>query len=187
MAAVDMSIETATDPAFCEHLERENILLKQIQRQIEFTRDYESLGAGAPVWHDVEAVVNKVAKQVLPPSVTIETGMKGVLIFADPLFEKVIYNLMDNAVRHGKTATRIRFFTREDTAGLTLVCEDNGEGVAADEKDRIFFRGYGKNTGLGLFLVREILGITGFGITETGTFMNGARFEIRVPYGMYRL
>lgn len=43
--------------------------------------------------------------------------------------------------------------------------------------------GIGKNTGLGLFLLRDILGIT---ITETGTCGEGARFEMLVPGGTYR-
>jgi len=41
--------------------------------------------------------------------------------------------------------------------------------------------GYGKHTGLGLALSREILAITGITIRETGTPGAGARFELRVP------
>ena len=52
--------------------------------------------------------------------------------------------------------------------------------------ERIFERGYGKNTGLGVFLSREILSITGITITENGVPGKGARFEITVPKGMYR-
>jgi signal transduction histidine kinase len=47
-------------------------------------------------------------------------------------------------------------------------------------------RGFGKNTGLGLFFSREILSITGISITETGVYGVGARFEIRVPGGIWR-
>jgi K+-sensing histidine kinase KdpD len=50
-----------------------------------------------------------------------------------------------------------------------------------DEKERIFERGFGKNTGLGMFLVREILTLTGITISETGEPGRGARFEILVP------
>ena len=39
---------------------------------------------------------------------------------------------------------------------------------------------------MGLFLVREILAITGITITETGTYGSGARFEIVVPKTGYR-
>jgi len=50
----------------------------------------------------------------------------------------------------------------------------------------IFEQGFGKHTGLGLFLSREILAITGSTIIENGTPGKGARFEITVPKGMYR-
>ena len=53
-------------------------------------------------------------------------------------------------------------------------------------KELIFEKSVGKNTGLGLFLVRSILSITGMGIKETGIEGEGARFEITVPPGNWR-
>ena len=50
-----------------------------------------------------------------------------------------------------------------------IFCEDDGIGIPNDEKERIFSYAYGSNTGMGLFLVREILAITGITIRETGT------------------
>jgi signal transduction histidine kinase len=47
-------------------------------------------------------------------------------------------------------------------------------------------QGFGKNTGLGLFLSREILAITGITITENGIPGKDAQFEITVPKGAYR-
>ena len=57
----------------------------------------------------------------------------------------------------------------------------------ANDKETIFERGFGKNTGLGLFLSREILSITNITIKESGEFQHGARFEMFVPKGVYRL
>jgi signal transduction histidine kinase len=54
------------------------------------------------------------------------------------------------------------------------------------DKERIFAKGFGKNTGFGLFLVREILAITGLTISETGFPGKGARFEIRMTPENYR-
>ena len=68
-----------------------------------------------------------------------------------------------------------------------MLCEDNGSGIPEDEKDLVFGRGYGRNTGLGLFLTREILAITGLSIRETGEAGKGARFEIHIPKGVYRI
>jgi len=45
----------------------------------------------------------------------------------------------------------------------------------------------GGNTGLGLFMVREVLSITGITIEETGEYGKGARFEIHVPPGAWRI
>ena len=53
------------------------------------------------------------------------------------------------------------------------------------EKEKIFERGFGKNTGVGLFLVREIPDITGITIHETGEPGKGARFEMTVPKGAW--
>jgi signal transduction histidine kinase len=64
--------------------------------------------------------------------------------------------------------------------------EDDGPGIPEENKERIFEKGFGNNTGLGLFLTREILGITGITIRETGEPGTGARFELTVPPGSYR-
>jgi signal transduction histidine kinase len=66
------------------------------------------------------------------------------------------------------------------------VYEDNGNGVVPEEKEKIFLKGFGKHTGLGMFLIREILSITGITIRENGTWQQGARFEIRVPSEKFR-
>jgi signal transduction histidine kinase len=110
----------------------------------------------------------------------------GEEVFADPLIEKVIYNLADNAIRYGKTITTITFTSRAAGDVLELVCEDDGVGIEDSEKEKIFERGFGKNTGLGLFLTREILMITGITIREDGESGKGARFIITFPRGAFR-
>jgi signal transduction histidine kinase len=103
------------------------------------------------------------------------------------MLERVFFNLIDNAVRHGDTVTAIRVTCQPDPDGLVIIVGDNGVGVPSDQKEKIFEKGYGKHTGFGLFLAREILAITGIIILETGSQGKGARFEIIVPKGMYRL
>jgi signal transduction histidine kinase len=99
----------------------------------------------------------------------------------------VFFNLFDNALRYrGTKMTRITLSAEKSENALLIVCEDDGDGVAADEKEKIFERGFGKNTGLGLFLVRDILSLNGITIRETGMPGKGARFEILVPPGGWR-
>ena len=82
--------------------------------------------------------------------------------------------------------TVIRTSLQDSKKGLVISVEDDGVGISDDDKRHLFERGFGKNTGLGLFLSREILAITGITIKETGDPGNGARFELTVPKGNYR-
>jgi PAS domain S-box-containing protein len=158
-----------------------------IEMQISFTREYQNLGVKAPVWQNMEASIGNSMGMLPVRDIRVITEVSDLELYADPLFGKVCYNLVDNSLRYwGPGMTTIRFSATESEQGLTIICEDDGAGIIAEDKARLFFRGYGRNTGLGLFLSREILAITGITITENGEPGKGARFEITVPKGAYR-
>lgn len=169
-----------------EYLKKISGAVETIERQIQFTGYYKDLGEQAPDWFDAGRIIDHVGQTSSFASVRIENNVGDIEVFADPLFEKVIYNLIDNAVKHGETITEIEFSCEQSPDELIIVCEDDGVGIPADAKEKIFRREYFKNSGLGLFLSGEILAITGLTITETGTPGVGARFEVHVPVGMFR-
>ena len=170
-----------------EELEMLSKTVDTIHRQILFTRDYQDMGVKAPDWERVEIVLNEIKRDKLFKDLTIEITTGNLEIYTDPMFSKVCFNLLENSLRHGEGVTKISisFIERDDT-GL-LLYEDNGAGVDPAIKGKIFKRGFGKNTGLGLFLSAEILSITGITIQETGEPGRGARFEIEIPAGCYRI
>lgn len=174
------------DPKAQEYLRRIAMTMEMIQRQIAFARDYEDMGTKAPRWWRIDTVVRAAAD--LPGlnalDLRVETGR--LEIYADPMVEMAFANLFENAVRHGGRVNEIQVsFRVEGTTGIITV-QDDGIGIPGGEKELIFRRGFGKNTGFGLFLIREILSITGITVTETGEEGRGARFEIAVPEGAYR-
>lgn len=178
------------DPEIPEMLRKMQNIATVIEDQISFTKDYEEMGVKgvkAPIWQDVPAGIGR-AVAALPlgnTRVLIETG--AVEVYADPLFEKVYYNLIDNSLKYGgKNLSIIRIVSHETPDGLELVYSDNGEGIRDEDKKKLFSKGFGKHTGLGLFLVREILAITGIRIEETGIFGTGVIFVIKVPVEGYR-
>jgi PAS domain S-box-containing protein len=183
---LEMGEEMAKDPELRGFIGKERAAAEAIQRLIGFTRDYQEIGVHAPLWQSVGDILGRVQPMVDLHGVTVEVGVGDLEVFADPLLEKVFYNLIDNAVRHGVTLTRIRFSTRQEGPDLVITCEDDGVGVPPGDRERIFTHGAGKNMGFGLFLVQEILSINGISIRENGTAGEGARFEIRVPPGSYR-
>jgi len=186
---LELSKTTTADPArTSEFTEKEMRIAGTITRLINFTRDYEDMGVKAPAWQNVHRVMGNVITLLPMRGIRVDAGDPALEVFADPLLERVFYNLIDNALRYGgDKMTAIRVSSRPGENGLIVEFRDDGAGIAPPDKAHLFEKGFGKNTGLGLFLSREILGITGITITETGEPGKGARFEIVVPKGAYRL
>jgi PAS domain S-box-containing protein len=167
-------------------IEKEDLAADAIQRQIEFTRFYQDIGVNAPKWQDAETVIKEAVELLSPQGVGVQVAVGGVEIFADPLIVKVFFNLIENSLRHGERVTQISFSSRTSAEGLIITYRDNGAGISAEDKKKLFQKGFGKHTGLGLFLSREILAITGITITENGEPGKGVQFEITVPGGAFR-
>lgn len=158
---------------------------KKLNALVSFFKKYKTNCRGVS-WQSLEQIYNYCNVSSSNIEMVPEEEMGGIKIFASDLVPKVLDNLMDNAIRHGN-ATQIklsRFFSNED---LVIVCEDNGIGVPKENKIRIFEKGFGGNTGMGLYLAREILNITNIKISETGEPGKGARFEMVIPKDYYKL
>jgi PAS domain S-box-containing protein len=178
--------ECPTKPELESYYDQLNKITGAIENQISFTKSYEEIGVKAPVWQNVSGIASGVAVTGGLSGIRVEVETGTLELFADPLLEKVFLNMYDNARRHGEHVTEIRVsFSMQDAEGV-LSIEDNGVGIPVPEKSLIFHRGVGKHTGLGLFLISEILAITGMSIRETGEPGKGARFEIIVPKEMFR-
>ncbi|MFA4876898.1 MAG: response regulator [Methanoregula sp.] len=173
--------------ALAKYMRTEEVIAENLERQIKFTREYQDLGITSPVWQSIHASINKAVASLLLRNVTVKQDFPDCEIFADLLFEKVFFNLIDNALRYGGDGlTRISVTLQESENGLNISVGDDGAGISQEDKKRLFQRGFGHHTGLGLFLSREILAITGITITETGEPGKGARFEMVVPKGAWR-
>jgi len=176
--------DTEMSPLYLTRIEE---IARMILEEIAFTHDYQDMGVKSPVWHDLFTCINDAKSQVDLGRITVTNDCTGIELYTDPLFIKVVINLLDNAIRHGgSTLTTIHFSCQRNGESLVVTCADDGSGVEESDKSRLFTRGFGKNTGLGLFLVREILQITGLTIRENGMPGKGARFEITVPPGAFR-
>ena len=190
LTILDGSLELArtktTDREVQQHLARIGNVAKNIRIQMSFIDQYTKIGSSVPLWQNVEELIRNIHPDLLCGPVQITTDLDGLEIYTDLLFEKVLYNLFDNSMRHGGRVTGIRFSYRNSGKDLELAYEDDGIGIPAPVKARIFTCGYGRNTGLGLFVIEKILSTSGISITETGEPGKGARFVMRVPEGSFR-
>ncbi len=151
---------------------------------IEFAREYETLGVNEPGWFSLHDLFTHATVQNDLNGIKVTSCPGPTMVYADAMIEKVLYNLVENSLRHGMEVTAVGLGSRMEGGTLVIEYTDDGVGVPPEDKERIFERGFGSNTGLGLFLSREILAITGIEIVETG--VKGVRFELRVPPGRYR-
>jgi len=187
MTFIELSKVKCKDPDIQHYLEREDTAAQSILRQIEFTKNYENIGVLAPEWQDIGKQIETLKTSLPLGDVEVSVNVKGLEIFADPILEKVFENLIENSRRHGERVRHISITTMQYTPDtLAIVYDDDGIGIHEADKERIFMKGFGKNTGLGMFLSREILAITGLSIKESGEYGKGARFEILIPKGKFR-
>jgi len=158
----------------------------EIQRQIEFTRDYQMMGTSEPAWQNLSEIILKLPAAKEIKNLRLADCLNEISIYADPMVGKVFHNLITNSIKHGAGVSEASISCLEKRDVLLIIYEDNGKGIEADHKDLIFEKGFGKNSGLGLFLSREILSITGITIKENGIPGKGVRFEMTVPRGTFR-
>ena len=184
--SLELFLSNGKDPERITHINRAQKAAETIRRQIAFTKEYEDLGVRSPTWQGLSDIICSAASQASATSIPVEIPENLPELYADPLLIKVFYNLFDNSRQHGGAVTRIDISHHRAGASLIITVADNGMGITPEDKQHLFERGFGKNTGLGLFLSREILSITGIAINETGIPGKGARFEITVPEGKFR-
>jgi PAS domain S-box-containing protein len=183
----DLALHSSDLTKMKEYLVKSQEVATHIEATIGFTRDYEGFGTVSSGWQKIGPIIESAKAEVSLGNVRVYITIPERLeVYADPIIRKVFTTLLDNAVRHGKNITNISLSYSEYENTLVIICEDDGGGVPVGEKEYIFDHGYGKNTGIGLFLAREILSITGLSIRECGVLGKGARFEITVPRGKFK-
>jgi PAS domain S-box-containing protein len=178
----DLLRQMIRDPMSQQYLEKQQKALETIVGEINLTGIYQQLGTQEPAWNRINQIFDSVTQQLDLHTLNIEIDVRPVEVLADPIIEKVFYNLIENVLRHSG-AHDLWVFDEERDGRRIIVLQDNGKGVPTELKEKIFDRGFGQNTGLGLFLAREILAITHITIIENGQPGFGARFEIIVPPG----
>ncbi|GEM_PF-2320944 len=186
---LSMVEENSKDPKMLEHIRKVVLASETLEEQLKFTGEYEKVGVTNPEWVDLKLALDSSLPGLDLKGAKVVNGLRGLVVYADPMFPKVLRNLADNAVKHGKATKTISYNYQELQDGLVITVEDDGGGIPAEMKEKLFdrVRGESGRVGYGLYLSRAILAITGIMIKETGTAGAGARFEIMVPRGKYRL
>ena len=184
------SLELASDdvkgPDALKNLTRAQSAAATIQQQIVFSREYEKLGAGVPVWQPLHKVIRQAFLELQAGSLILDLPKDTIDVYADPIFDKVFFHLFYYAYKYGKSITRITVSYGMTASGLIISISDNGGGISPEDKKLIFDKKPGSGKVPGPYLAERILEVTGMTVREKSGENEGLRFEIVVPPGGFR-
>jgi signal transduction histidine kinase len=138
----------------------------------------------------VSTLVSRLQSLIGERSLTVDVGHADP-VRADPvLLDRVLENLLANAVKHTPAGTPVRISTAQEDGAVVVTVADGGPGIPSEVLSRLgqrFVRGGDPNsrprggTGLGLALVREILALHGSSLEVWSEPGRGSRFSFRLP------
>ena len=103
---------------------------------------------------------------------------------------QILSNLAENALKYSRADGRITIRCRTETDAVLLMVEDQGAGIPAEARDRIFDRFYQVDqsktrnvggTGLGLYICRKLAQAIGVQLSLDDSYEDGCRFVLRIP------
>jgi signal transduction histidine kinase len=104
------------------------------------------------------------------------------------LLDRVLLNLLENALRHGSAGGRVELSAEPSEGGIRIAVEDAGPGIAPEDRERVFERferlgrtRRGSGGGLGLALARAVARLLGGDLVLEPSRLGGARFVWSVP------
>jgi len=173
--------DNANVTAFTEKI---NSLVEQAEHLLEFSRTYEKMGMEQLRPINAEDCFNGAAA-MFPElqKLQVSNELGGLKVTADSLVIQVFYNLIDNSLKHGAKVTKIRTHFTKKNGTTTLIYEDDGIGIAEAAKEKLFTEDPTIKTPTvhGLPLIRKLMNVYGWTITENGEPGKGAKFTIVIP------
>jgi len=183
---IELAKSEADPEAAQAHMSKAKASLEKVRGIIEIARTYQINGAMNIKWDSMGSVLDRAAASVQMEGVTYSSKAEDWMILVDPLLEMVCANILSNSVRHGRNATKVVASSEQRNDGLDLIIEDDGCGIAIEDKERIFNLQTPAGVPHGLSIARRILDAEMIQIREDGTQGTGARFVLHFPDGLYK-
>lgn len=118
---------------------------------------------------------------------------KEEVFFDKDKLEKIITNLISNAIKYTPQKGIVSVHTSIDEGYFLLEVQDTGKGISPNETDRIFDRFYRaegteeKGSGIGLALVKELVELHNGYIHVNSILGSGTTFKVRIPCVLHLL
>jgi PAS domain S-box-containing protein len=167
-----------------ENLQRIEQACKEIEKICAFMKVYENVGIEDLTYINIEKVVNDSMFLFSDSQYKMINQSQGLTVLADSALEQLFSNLIDNTRKHGKKASMIKIYYEKPVGdSCNLIYEDDGVGISAENKPKLFNDCFSTEggTGFGLFLIKKMIDAYGWNITEEGEPGKGTKFVISIP------
>ena len=205
LASMRLSLETVlrgrSDPGasvrFLENAlqdtERLQSLVEKILEVTRFAREGSNLNlAESCLSETVEGAVRRFTRRTTATGANLKSEIQGGIWseIDEEAIAIVISNLLENALKYGGVIPRIDVKLTQDNGNARLEVSDNGQGIAPDDIPRVYERFWRagdemtrttQGTGLGLFLVQQIVKGHGGDVMVADTGPDGTTFRVILP------
>ncbi|MFP4051036.1 MAG: PAS domain S-box protein [Thermoplasmata archaeon] len=149
--------------------------LKQIKQEDEIGEvEMDSL---------LDQILTEHKSQLEKEGIDIEVQTSGCKVKGGTLLQETISNLVENSIKHSD-CDKIRIQAECEDNECVVTVEDDGKGIPDEAKEKIFERGFkeGENagSGLGMYLVKEIVESYGGSVEVKDSELGGARFDVHL-------
>ncbi|HSV49945.1 MAG TPA: HAMP domain-containing sensor histidine kinase, partial [Candidatus Acidoferrales bacterium] len=165
-------------------IDRIGAAVKSVVRILELSQTYEAAGSQGLSWVKVtEAIQISQALFSGVKDLQIDAEKVDYEVLADSALTEIFHNLIDNSIKYGgQSLTHIKVHTEiAENGNIRLIYQDNGNGIDPAIKPKLFQKGAGKGTGLGLYLIGRICDVYGWTVQEDGEPGKGVRFILEIP------
>ncbi|HWQ68302.1 MAG TPA: PAS domain-containing sensor histidine kinase [Methanospirillum sp.] len=178
---LELSEDMVTDPMLQDFFGKEQNAADKIREKLIFTREYQKIGLTEAGYTTITDLIAEAMGEAGCTKIAMDIKIPPVQVFADKIFKQALVRIFENIPAHAPDASVIRIRWSREPEGSILSIENDGKGIVANQKSRIFELGFGSGTGFGLFLAQKLLEIFGVSLRETGIPDSSFRIELIIP------
>lgn len=147
---------------------------------------------------NLEEILKKVIKKnstaFIHKHISIEMAIEEKIVYGDSKWlEFIINQMIINSIKYVKDRPCIKCYTRKEQACSILCIEDNGVGIPPEDLSKVFEKGFtgtngrnfGKSTGMGLYIVKQLAYKMGIGIKIESEVNNYTKIQLVFPHNHY--
>jgi len=181
-----------------EFLDRAKFAAERLLRLADVLVEAARIDSGKPLAlaeADMRAVIQHEVQQLEPLARQMQVSLHvevapdlGLSLFDQERISHAVSNLISNAIKYNKRGGEVWVYVRGDEATLSVEVQDTGRGIKPEDRPHVFDRFFrardGKKiegTGLGLYIVRELVKLHHGEVDFESEVGVGTTFRVRLP------